>query len=215
MQPDRGFIIGNGESRKGFDLEKLRGLGPIYGCNALYRDFMPDTLIAVDKRMISEIRDSNVITNGIEFIWREHDSVNITHKLLSTTGETLQDLGSAAGPTALEVMCSRYPTMVQIFLVGFDIFSKTGKVNNIYKGTSCYKDADSKPTYTQNWTEKLRQVFVKYDKTLFIRVCDNELNEEYKVPAWRGVTNISYINYEIFKRLLDLIRSVHEPYNPI
>ena len=31
------FCIGNGESRQGFDLEKLRPHGKIYGCNAIYR----------------------------------------------------------------------------------------------------------------------------------------------------------------------------------
>ena len=30
----RVFCIGNGESRQGFDLEKLRKHGTIYGCNA-------------------------------------------------------------------------------------------------------------------------------------------------------------------------------------
>ena len=44
----RVFIIGNGESRKGFDLANLRQHGTIYGCNAIYRDFMPDVLTAVD-----------------------------------------------------------------------------------------------------------------------------------------------------------------------
>ena len=36
------FCIGNGESRKNFDLERLRPFGKIYGCNGLYRDFTPD-----------------------------------------------------------------------------------------------------------------------------------------------------------------------------
>ena len=44
----KAFCIGNGESRKGFDLEQLRPHGKIYGCNALYRDFTPDVLVAVD-----------------------------------------------------------------------------------------------------------------------------------------------------------------------
>ena len=52
------FIIGNGESRKGFDLTSLRKYGKIYGCNALYRDFQPDVLISVDQRMIKEIMES-------------------------------------------------------------------------------------------------------------------------------------------------------------
>ena len=32
------FIIGNGESRKDFDLTKLKEYGKIYACNAYYRD---------------------------------------------------------------------------------------------------------------------------------------------------------------------------------
>ena len=42
------FIIGNGKSRENFDLEQLRPHGHIYGCNALYRNFAPDYLIAID-----------------------------------------------------------------------------------------------------------------------------------------------------------------------
>ena len=51
----RVFVIGNGESRKEMDLEQLRQYGKIYGCNALYRDFTPDALIAVDDRMVHRI----------------------------------------------------------------------------------------------------------------------------------------------------------------
>ena len=46
------FIIGNGESRIGFDLEKLRDYGKIYGCNLLYKEFTPDALVAVDERIM-------------------------------------------------------------------------------------------------------------------------------------------------------------------
>ncbi len=54
------FIIGNGESREGFDLETLRPHGTIYGCNALYRDFMPDVLTAVDHGIMHEIYHAGV-----------------------------------------------------------------------------------------------------------------------------------------------------------
>ena len=54
------FCIGNGESRKGFDLEKLRPHGTIYGCNAIYRDFMPDVLTAVDHGIMHEIYHAGV-----------------------------------------------------------------------------------------------------------------------------------------------------------
>ena len=56
----RVFCIGNGESRKGFDLEKLRPHGTIYGCNAIYRDFMPDVLIGVDHGIMHEIYHAGV-----------------------------------------------------------------------------------------------------------------------------------------------------------
>ena len=55
------FIIGNGESRKGLDLDSLREKGKIYGCNALYRDFTPDVLVVVDEAMMFEI-----VTSGYQ-----------------------------------------------------------------------------------------------------------------------------------------------------
>ena len=54
------FCIGNGESRQGFDLEKLRPHGKIYGCNAIYRDFMPDVLTAVDHGIMHEVYHAGI-----------------------------------------------------------------------------------------------------------------------------------------------------------
>jgi len=56
----RVFCIGNGESRLGFDLEKLRPHGKIYGCNAIYRDFLPDVLTAVDHGIMHEIYHAGI-----------------------------------------------------------------------------------------------------------------------------------------------------------
>lgn len=52
------YIIGNGVSRKDFDLTLLRGSGTIFGCNALYREFFPDYLVAIDPGIIDEITAS-------------------------------------------------------------------------------------------------------------------------------------------------------------
>jgi hypothetical protein len=59
MSNNPAFIIGNGESRRNFDLNDIKGVAPIYGCNALYRDFSPDWLVAVDEGVIDEINSSN------------------------------------------------------------------------------------------------------------------------------------------------------------
>ena len=56
----RVFCIGNGESRSPIDLNKLRPHGKIYGCNALYRDFMPDVIVAVDYGIMHEIYHADV-----------------------------------------------------------------------------------------------------------------------------------------------------------
>jgi len=52
------FVVANGESRKGYDLSKLKGKGRIYGCNALYRDFTPDVLVCVDQAISHEVYNS-------------------------------------------------------------------------------------------------------------------------------------------------------------
>jgi len=54
----RVFLIGNGESRKGFDLNILKPFGRIYGCNAIYREFTPDVLVSVDHGIMHEIYHS-------------------------------------------------------------------------------------------------------------------------------------------------------------
>ena len=55
----KSFIIGNGKSRKDFDLDALSFYGKTYGCNALYRDWSPDVLIAHDQEMVDEIVESD------------------------------------------------------------------------------------------------------------------------------------------------------------
>ena len=44
----RAFVLGNGVSRQGIDLDLLKSLGTVYGCNAIYREFVPDVLISTD-----------------------------------------------------------------------------------------------------------------------------------------------------------------------
>lgn len=54
---DSAFIIGNGESRNIFPIEKLKDKGIIYGCNAIYRDHpkLCDHIVAVNPPMYQEL----------------------------------------------------------------------------------------------------------------------------------------------------------------
>ena len=58
-EKEKAFVVGNGLSRKKFDLKKIQGKGKIFGCNALYRDFPVDYLIAFDDKILSEIIKNN------------------------------------------------------------------------------------------------------------------------------------------------------------
>ena len=53
------YIIGNGPSRQGFDLNLLKDTGQTYGCNAIYRDFMPDFIFSVDTKITMKMVDDN------------------------------------------------------------------------------------------------------------------------------------------------------------
>ena len=55
-----GFVLGNGTSRESISPEQLVPNGIVYGCNALYRSFRPDYLIAVDVKMILEIKPFSI-----------------------------------------------------------------------------------------------------------------------------------------------------------
>ena len=72
------FCIGNGNSRKDFNLESLRGKGKIYGCNALYRDFKPDVLISVDNGIMHEIYQTG-FAKEVECWFRNWTKVPASH----------------------------------------------------------------------------------------------------------------------------------------
>ena len=48
------FCIGNGESRKDFDVNALKPYGTVYGANAIFRDTTVDHLVCCDRRMAME-----------------------------------------------------------------------------------------------------------------------------------------------------------------
>jgi hypothetical protein len=62
---DRIFVLGNGRSRLGLNLNSLKTAGKVFGCNALYRDFTPDVLVATDPGISKEIELSGYPNNNI------------------------------------------------------------------------------------------------------------------------------------------------------
>ena len=70
------LVIGNGESRKGVDLNTY--YGKKIGCNAIHRDYQVDHLICVDRRMVEEAVNSDV--NETAIVYTRHDWIDTYKK---------------------------------------------------------------------------------------------------------------------------------------
>jgi hypothetical protein len=193
-----GFVVGNGTSRQTIDLTQLKEQGKIYGCNALYREFEPDFLVAVDVKMINEIQQTG---------WQLEHSVwtnpNKAYRQYTGFNYFQPSKGWSSGPTALWLATQQLPTHDKIFILGFDYAGlENGKlVNNIYAGTNNYKKTTETATYYGNWLKQTCQVIKENKKIQFYRVIQpdniipNELNK---------LSNLKHIFIDEFKKMLQI-----------
>jgi hypothetical protein len=127
----KAYIIGNGLSRSEFDLEKLRGKGTIFGCNALYRDFTPDYLVAIDDKIISEI--NHAIDTGNCGVPQSNFIVPSWNECFEATTGRRSNAGMNAMLEAIKLGHD------EIYCLGFDfLIDDEISVKNVYDGTSCY-----------------------------------------------------------------------------
>jgi hypothetical protein len=266
------FLIGNGESRKDFNLDLLKPHGKIYGCNALYRQYTPDVLVSVDHGIMHEIyqsgycyknetwfrdwttvpdhmydsmvyaglskidieelnkwhiKNENKRTDEKEFVmhganlsglvtilkqnkdkfqrrisqnvlcvsWvRDDDKTNNLMDIMPNN----RDLGWAAGPTSGYIAVKK-DSPTEVYLLGHDLNSTTGKVNNLYKGTKYYVVPEHGPTPSVNWVTQWKQLFTQNPHINFYKVNTNMKGEDRvntKIYEWNEVKNIHYITYE-------------------
>ena len=62
------FCFGNGNSRKTLDLDKYKQHGTVIGCNAIYRDYNPDILVALDTGIAHEIYRSGYVFKNTTYL---------------------------------------------------------------------------------------------------------------------------------------------------
>lgn len=187
------FVVGNGVSRKSINLESLKEYGKVYGCNALYRDFDPDLLVAVDTKMIVEINKSKV-QHRIP-VWT---NPNKSYSNISGLNFFNPSKGWSSGPTAL---CKASDDgFTEIYILGFDykgLGENYSKVNNIYAGSFNYKKINDKSTYYGNWLRQTVSTIQKNNQIKYIRV----INENGFIPKeLSGLKNLSHITVENFKK---------------
>jgi len=193
------FVLGNGTSREEIDPVFLRPHGRIYGCNALYRTFNPDYLIAVDTKMIREITQKN--------FHLQHGNVwtNPNKYTRSIPGLNLfnPNLGWSSGPTALN-LASKHENDI-IYILGFDyegIGNKKELVNNLYAGTENYKNKNDKATYFGNWSRQTMTVLKQNSNTKYIRVVRDK---DYFLPeTLQGIPNLEHVTVKDFKKTFSI-----------
>ena len=62
-------IIGNGESRRGFDISPLKSFSTVIGCNAIFRDFVTEYLVCADRHMCQQA--ANAVGKGTTIYTRQ------------------------------------------------------------------------------------------------------------------------------------------------
>ncbi len=147
------YCIGNGPSRKGFDLNKLKATGQTYGCNALYRDFVPDFIFSVDTKMTLKMCEDKVYEKCIHYAPAlEVNRPYSKNKLHLTPNNPHWISGNQAFWTAA------VHGHKNIYLIGFD-FREYGKdqLNNIYQDTENYGKRHSDIIF-EVWLTQFRQL---------------------------------------------------------
>jgi hypothetical protein len=186
------FVIGNGQSREGFALNQLKDF--TIGCNAIHRDFTCDEYVAVDRRMVDEIlrNDKN---KGCPIYTREDwvDQYKKRNNVLSLPALPFSGVNKSdqpfhwnSGPYAILVAALKNPE--QITLLGFDLWSKTSFVNNIYKGTPNYAGAHDRRVTPDFWIYQLSKLFNHFNNIQFVQM---QL-ENWRIPdQWKDIRNLT------------------------
>jgi len=185
------FVLGNGVSRRAVDPAALLDLAPVYGCNALYRDFVPTALVATDRPIAEQIQNS-----GYSAQHRFH-----TRKPLPGLGALdvpRKYYGFSSGPLAVGIAAGDGFSV--IYMLGFDMGpTAVGRFNNIYADTEFYKRSADLPTYTGNWTRQVITLCQDFSQTQFIRV-QGETTAD--IAEFRGIPNLAHLPMQDFQQRL-------------
>ena len=185
------FVLGNGKSRLELDLYQLKEAGPIYACNAIYRTFTPDCLVATDTAIARAIQESG------------YAKTNRFHTRRPIEGFGAKSLpkeykGFSSGPNAVAQAClDGYHT---IYLIGFDLGTTDGQFNNVYADTEFYKKITDPPTFSGNWIKQIKTIADRYSTRQFIRV--EGMNSAF-VSTFRDIANLQSLTMERFQERLN------------
>ena len=189
------FVLGNGISRKPVNPVDLQNIGKVYGCNALYRSFSPDYLVAVDTKMILEINKSGY--QNKKEVWTNPNKAYARFKGFNYFQPSK---GWSSGPTALW-LASQHQNET-IYILSFDYMGVDDgkKFNNIFADTMNYKKSTDSATFFGNWMRQTANVVQTNPKKRYIRVIDNK---GYIPKDLRKFDNLKHITVEEFLQIIE------------
>ena len=186
------YCIGNGPSRKEFDLNLLKGSGQTYGCNALYRDFKSDFLFSVDANMSREISESKISEQGV-VCYAPSLEVNRNQGLTLIPHNAHLTSGNQAIHTAI------IHGHKKIYMIGYD-FREYGKnkLNNIYQDTKNYGERHSDAIF-ESWLTTFRKIIKQRPYVHFTIVHNNPPEYLNHLQTGTDIKNTSLMTYAEFK----------------
>jgi hypothetical protein len=187
---DTGFVIGNGTSRRGFDLSRLDGNGITVGCNYIFRDYEPNYIVAIDEPVVEEIKKLldkphrwKFITRaylGRGFWWLCADDkqivrfAHINHRLNQNSGIL----------AAYFLACTMQ--VETLYLLGVDFFRQIpGQDNDVYSANCAFQ-----PRIHVGWNRLIED----HPDTRFVRV--GPIHERDRDYYDNNLVGMEFIDYE-------------------
>jgi hypothetical protein len=130
--------------------------------------------------------------------WFKYYNENQNYKNIKTipdlpyAGEAKRDQPEHWGSGGYAVLVAADLGFNNISLVGFDLYSKDGKVNNIYKGTNNYAVSESHSVDYNYWVYQISKIFQLYPAIQF-----TILNQsDWVLPREWQLLNVQFRNIE-------------------
>lgn len=200
---DKAVVIGNGVSRKAFDLNVFTnhrggllasGALQSYGCNALYREFSPHFLVANGEEIVTEIANSGYTSEHIVYA-NANAILDHPNKYYLIP----QDPSWNAGAIATYMAC--FDGHKTVYLMGFDGIDHPDNGYNVYANTPGYP-APSYGYSEEFWVRSMLEVFNTYNDVDFVRVMPTKF---FRMPdEWQYVLNLRQITFNEFATEVDL-----------
>jgi hypothetical protein len=193
---NRAAVIGNGPTRKEFQLKNLKNYSGLlgadtlqtYGCNAVHREYTPDFLIANSKRIVEEIANSGYADNNVVYT-HVGNTLDYPGKFHIIPHDPYTD----AGTTALYL--AAFDGHKKIYMLGFDGQSDVGYNYNIYAGTNGY-DPTQSTVLDYKWINDKKTLFDLYNDVEFIFISARGV---WPIPeVWKYCHNFKQMSHREF-----------------